>query len=47
METTNIIHIKNPSPELVAFIEKAQDRKRVRMQQLREKYSKDSGARRL
>ena len=34
METTNIIHIKNPSPELVAFIEKAQDRKRVRMQPL-------------
>lgn len=37
METTNTIYIKNPSPELVAFIEKTQDRKRERMQHLLEK----------
>lgn len=38
METTNIIQIKNPSMELVAFIEKAQRIKREHMQQMRENF---------
>lgn len=38
METTNIIQIKNPSREMVAFIEKAQQRKSEHMKQMREKF---------
>lgn len=38
METTNTIHIPNPSKELVAFIEKAQQRKKERMKKICEKY---------
>ncbi len=34
METTNTIHIPNPSPELVAFLKAAQERKRERMDDL-------------
>lgn len=34
METTNIIRIPNPSPELVAFLKAAQERKRERMDDL-------------
>lgn len=38
METTNPIRIPNPSKELVAFIEKAQQRKKERMQKMRERF---------
>lgn len=37
MNSTKTIYIKNPSASLTAFIENAQDRKRVRMEQLRNK----------
>lgn len=40
METTNTIRIPNPSKELVAFIEKAQQEKRERMRIICEKYRK-------
>ena len=40
METTNTIHIPNPSKELVAFIEKAQQQKKDRMDKICEKYRK-------
>lgn len=38
METTNTIRIPNPSKELVAFIEKAQQQKKERMKDLRERF---------
>lgn len=38
METTDTIHIPNPSKELVAFIEKARQRKKERMEKICEKY---------
>ena len=40
METTNTIRIPNPSKELVAFIEKAQQRKKERMEKICDKYRK-------
>lgn len=40
METTTTIRIPNPSKELVAFIEKAQQQKKVRMEKTCEKYRK-------
>lgn len=40
METTNTIRIPNPSPELVAFLKAAQERKRERMQNMRERFHK-------
>ena len=40
METTNIIRIPNPSEKLVAFIEKAQQRKKERMEKICDKYRK-------
>lgn len=40
METTNTIRILNPSKELVAFIEKAQQQKKERMEKICEKYRK-------
>lgn len=39
MKTTNTIQIKNPSMELVAFIEKAQEHKRELLKQMRKKFS--------
>jgi hypothetical protein len=42
METTNTIRIKNPSPGLVAFMEKARQRKKERMKELKEKFQKES-----
>lgn len=38
METTNTIHIPHPSPELVAFLKESQERKRKRMDELRERF---------
>ena len=38
METTDTIRIPNPSKELVAFIEKAQARKKERMEKICDKY---------
>lgn len=38
MKTTNTIRIPNPSAELVAFIQKAQDDKRERMKRLRAQF---------
>ena len=38
METTNTIRILNPSKELVAFIEKAQKRKKERIDNMRESF---------
>ncbi len=38
METTNTIRILNPSKELVAFIEKAQMRKKERIDNMRESF---------
>lgn len=38
METTTPIRIPKPSKELVAFIEKAQLRKKERMQKMRERF---------
>ena len=38
METTNTIIIQNPSKELVAFIEEAQQRKKERMRLMRERF---------
>ncbi len=38
METSNTIRIPNPSKELVAFIEKAQQQKRERMGEICDKY---------
>ncbi|MDE6265701.1 MAG: hypothetical protein K2M11_11250 [Paramuribaculum sp.] len=38
METTDTIRIPNPSKELVAFIERAQDRKKERTDRMREKF---------
>ncbi len=38
METTETLRIPNPSKELVAFIEKANQRKKERAKQMREKY---------
>lgn len=40
METTTTIRIPNPSKEFVAFIEKAQERKKERMKKICEKYRK-------
>jgi len=40
METTNTIRIPNPSKELVAFIEKAQQKKKERMKNICDKYRK-------
>lgn len=40
METTNTIRIPNPSKELVAFMEKVQQQKKERMQQMRERFIK-------
>lgn len=40
METTKTIHIPNPSKELVAFIEEAQERKKARMEKICDKYRK-------
>lgn len=40
METTNTIRIPNPSKELVAFIEKAQQQKKERMKEICDKYRK-------
>ena len=40
METTNAIRIPNPSKELVAFIEKAQQKKKERMKNICDKYRK-------
>lgn len=40
METTNTIRIPNPSKELVAFIEKAQLRKKEQMAKICDKYRK-------
>ncbi len=40
METTEVIRIPNPSKELVAFIEKAQKRKKECMVKMRERFSK-------
>lgn len=40
METTNTIRIPNPSEKLVAFIEKAEQQKNERMQQICNKYLK-------
>ncbi len=36
METTKVIRISKPSEALVAFIEKAQTRKKERMKKMRE-----------
>lgn len=38
METTNTIRIPNPSKDLVAFIENAQQQKKDRMEKMREKF---------
>lgn len=38
METTNTLRIPNPSKDLVAFIEKAQQQKKDRMEKMREKF---------
>ncbi len=38
METTNVIRIPNPSSELIAFIEKARQRKKEHMQKICDKY---------
>lgn len=40
MKTTNTIKIPNPSKELVAFIEKAQQQKKARMEMMRERFLK-------
>ncbi len=40
METTNTIRIPNPSKELVAFMEKAQQQKKERMRIICDKYRK-------
>ena len=40
METTNTIRIPNPSKDLVAFIEKAQLRKKERMKTMRDNFIK-------
>ena len=40
METTGTIRISKPTKELVAFIEKAQQQKRVRMESICDKYRK-------
>ncbi len=40
METTNTIRIPNPSKELVAFIEKAQQQKKDEMKKVCDKYRK-------
>jgi hypothetical protein len=37
METTKTIYIKKPSADLVAFIKKAQERKKERISKMREK----------
>jgi len=44
METTTAIRIEHPSKALVAFIEKAQLRKKERMQKMRKKFLKIQGA---
>lgn len=41
METTKSIRIDNPSTALVAFIKKAQDQKKVRMEQMRQDFIKE------
>lgn len=38
METTKTLHINNPSEELVAFIKKAQQEKRERLDEICNKY---------
>ncbi|MDE6498694.1 MAG: hypothetical protein K2L21_08545 [Muribaculaceae bacterium] len=38
METTDTIRIPNPSKELVAFIEKAQQMKKERLKMMRERF---------
>lgn len=43
METTKTIQIANPSGALVAFIEKAQKRKKERMKIMRDKFLKKQG----
>ena len=40
METTNTIHIPNPSKELVAFIKEVQKEKKERMKKICDKYRK-------
>ncbi len=40
METTNTIRIPNPSKELVAFIEKAHQKKDERIKQMRDRFLK-------
>ncbi len=40
METTDTIRISKPTKELVAFIEKAQQQKRERMESICDKYRK-------
>lgn len=40
METTNTIRIPNPSKELVALMEKAQQQKKERMEIMRERFLK-------
>ena len=40
MKTTNTIRILNPSKELVAFIEKAQMKKKERIDNMRESFLK-------
>lgn len=40
METTTTIRIKNPSKELIAFIEKAHTQKKERMKEICNKYRK-------
>lgn len=40
MQTTTTIRISRPSKELIAFIEKAQERKRERMKKNCDKYRK-------
>lgn len=40
MKTTKTIRISKPSKELVAFIEKAQQREKERMKEMRERFLK-------
>gem|GEM_PF-1035031 len=40
MKTTNAIIISNPSKELVAFMEKTQQRKKTQLKMMRERFIK-------
>lgn len=44
METTATIRIEHPSKGLVAFIEKAHQRKKERMKEMRDKFLKTQDA---